>query len=149
MPSMASGSTGTPASTASRKAPSWKAFTRPSRERVPSAKNITEHRFASTPRARARTRARLSGSLRSTGMSPASFISQPKNGRSKSSFLATHFISHGSRETSGMSALDWWLLTTTYGRRGSVGMPPVTVTVHAGLTRDVWLPIQRNVRPVA
>ena len=44
----ATGSTGTPASMATRNAPSWNAFTRASFERVPSAKNITEQRCAST-----------------------------------------------------------------------------------------------------
>ncbi len=43
-PSMTNGKTGTCALIASRNAPSEKAPSRPSRERVPSGKNITEHR---------------------------------------------------------------------------------------------------------
>src|SRR5690606_28298959 len=107
-----------------------------------------EQRFWRRSRAWRTTAARLVALRRSTGMSAAIRIIQPPTGTLKRAAFATHFISHGSREITGMSAFDWWLLTTTYGRRMSGGMEPVRVIVHAGLTRVVRPPIHRKSRPV-
>src|SRR5690625_3576284 len=107
VPSMATGRMGTCSLMARRNAPSLKASMRPSRERVPSGKNITEHRSRRYFRAVDNTTAPLRRSPRLTGISPAIFIIHPTSGTENNSAFATHFISQGRRLITGMSANDW------------------------------------------
>ena len=113
VPWSASGRIGTPASIASRNAPSLNGRRSDVVDRVPSGKIITDTRCERTSRQRAIASTALGPKPRFTGTSPARCISQPMTGIRNNSALESHFISQGRLLMSRMSANDSWLDTTT------------------------------------
>ena len=119
VPDTARGTTSTPASIASRNAPSRNSPTEPSGLRVPCGKRRTESLRSSRSRSSSIAFRALSLLPRSTSTSPATRICQPSSGMSKMDFFDSHFISQGSMATRNGSAFEAWFATKTYGRRGS------------------------------
>jgi hypothetical protein len=76
-------------------------------------------------------------------------IDHPITGMLKMVCLASHFISHGRWERRKMSAYDSWLLTATYGRRGSRTELALGAEVPPRVEPAPSAPIQRKVRPAA
>ena len=147
VPSTAIGRIGTPASIATRNAPSRNSPSSPVADRVPSGKIITDTRLSRRSRHSCNALAPDFLSPRSSRMSPTSRMPHPSTGILKKSLLLIHFISIGTRQMRRMSTKLSWFATATYGRRGSAGTLPVTENRHIGLSRLTTTPIWRNVRP--
>ena len=142
-PAMASGTTSTPASIASRKAPSRNWPSVPSALRVPSGNRMTETPLFRIRRIRSIASRALSRSPRTIGTSPATRSCQPSSGIEKIAFFESHFISHGRRATRKTSVNELWFATKTCGRRGSIASAPSIRKVQKGVrlpaaTAEEW-----------
>src|SRR5262249_61600421 len=63
------------------------------------------------------------------------------------SVLLTRFSCNGRGEINRMSTKLWWLATTTYGRRGSLGTLPDTLNFQSGLSFWCTTATLRNSSP--
>jgi hypothetical protein len=73
-------------------------------------------------------------SPRTTGMSPASHIAQPRQGTRNREALASHFISQGTCEMRNGSVCEQWLLTTTVRVGQRAGRGPWMPKSHRGVS---------------
>src|ERR1017187_7291245 len=146
-PSTTSGSIGTFSRIANWNGPSLKGKTCPSRDRVPSGKQTMEQPWRRDRAHCSSARAPFRRSERSTGMSPAMRSIHPRNGNRKSSALTSHFASTVKWEITGISAMDWWLLTITYTWPGTRFSRP-EIRIRHGLIFARTRPRRRNQRPV-
>ena len=118
----------------------------PVRVRVPSGKTMTDVPRSRRSAVRSIIRLALRLDPRSTGISPCMRSTHPKIGMRCTSFFDTHLKLSGNTYISGMSSIDWWLVTTTHGRLRSIFSLPSTRIFHAGQSRKMVRAHRRDAR---
>ena len=113
VPSRAIGRIGARVRSASSNAPLLNGRMRPSTERVPSGKIITELPPRSVASHISIIRITLSRLPRTSGMYRLSDMFQPISGIRKFSIFETHLKCRNSRNSTRMSTKDWWFETIT------------------------------------